>query len=67
MHKKILIVEDDSFLQGLSAGKLAKEGFEIATAGNGEDAIKLADSDKPDLILLDLVLLVWMALRHSIK
>ena len=56
MPKKILIVEDDSFLQGLAAGKLSKEGFQVLTASNGEDAVKIADSEHPDFILLDLVL-----------
>lgn len=56
MSKKILIVEDDSFLQGLSAGKLSKEGFTVVTASTGEDAVKVADAEKPDFILLDLIL-----------
>lgn len=56
MPKKILIVEDDSFLQGLTASKLAKDGYAIVTASNGEDAVKMADAEKPDFILLDLVL-----------
>jgi DNA-binding response OmpR family regulator len=56
MPKKILIVEDDSFLQGLTASKLSKDGYTILVAGNGEDAVKIADAEKPDFILLDLVL-----------
>ncbi len=56
MAKKILIIEDDSFLQGLVATKLTKEGYEIITAANGEEAVKVADEKKPDFILLDLVL-----------
>lgn len=56
MAKKILIVEDDSFLQSLAASKLAKEGYEVATASNGEDAIHKLDAEVFDFILLDLVL-----------
>ncbi len=56
MAQKILIIEDDSFLQGLVATKLTKEGYEIVTAANGEEAVKVADEKKPDFILLDLVL-----------
>jgi two-component system alkaline phosphatase synthesis response regulator PhoP len=56
MAKKILIIEDDSFLQGLVATKLTKEGYEIMTAVNGEEAVKIADEKQPDFILLDLVL-----------
>lgn len=56
MAKKILIVEDDTFLQGLSATKLTKEGFEVTPVGNGDDAAKAIDEVTPDLVLLDLVL-----------
>ena len=56
MSKKILIVEDDSFLQGLASTKLEKEGFTVSGAGNSEDAIKILASDTPHLVLLDLVL-----------
>lgn len=56
MSKKILIIEDDTFLQGLSATKLSKEGFEVLTAGNVEDAAKILETTVPDFVLLDLVL-----------
>lgn len=56
--KKVLIIEDDSFLQGLEAGKLKKEGYEVITASSGEEAMKKIG--EPDLdagiILLDLIL-----------
>lgn len=56
MAKKILIVEDDSFLQGLASTKLEKEGFTVMGAANSEDATKIMTNDMPDLALLDLVL-----------
>jgi CheY-like chemotaxis protein len=56
MAKKILIVEDDTFLQGLTATKLSKEGYEVLTASNGEDAVKKVTTEVPDFVLLDLVL-----------
>lgn len=56
MSKKILIIEDDTFLQGLVATKLTKEGYEISTASNGEEAVRVANEKSPDIILLDLVL-----------
>lgn len=56
MANKILIVEDDTFLQGLSASKLSKEGYEVTTAGDGDEAIKTLETLTPDIILLDLVL-----------
>jgi len=56
MAKKILIVEDDSFLRGLMSQKLTSNGFEILQATDGEEAIKKASTQELDLILLDLVL-----------
>ena len=56
MSKKILIIEDDSFLQGLASTKLEKEGFDVMGAGNSDEATKILDAETPDLILLDLVL-----------
>ncbi len=56
MAKNILIVEDDTFLQGLASTKLTKEGFAVSVAGNGDDAAKMIDESAPDLVLLDLVL-----------
>lgn len=56
MAKKILIVEDDTFLKGLSATKLGKEGFDVLTAGNEAEAEKIIKENMPDFVLLDLVL-----------
>jgi len=56
MAKKILIVEDDSFLQGLASTKLEKEGFAVTGASNSDEAMKVLAAETPDLILLDLVL-----------
>ena len=56
MAHKVLIVEDDSFLQSLAASKLIKSGFEVYTAGNVTEAEKNLDDATPDLIILDLVL-----------
>ncbi len=56
MAKKILIVEDDKFLRELVARKLSSEGFEIFEAVDGEEGIKKTKEEKPDLVLLDLIL-----------
>ena len=50
---RILIAEDDSDLQELYSYVLRYAGFEIITAGNGEQAIQAAYQSRPDLILLD--------------
>ncbi|GAI44906.1 unnamed protein product [marine sediment metagenome] len=54
--KKILIIEDDKFLRELIAQKLIKEDFEVSEAVDGEEGIKKIKEEKPDLILLDLIL-----------
>lgn len=54
--KKILIVEDDEFLRSLTAKRLEKEGYGVAVAVDGESALVTAMDEKPDLILLDLLL-----------
>jgi len=56
MAKKILIIEDDKFLRELIAKKLAKDGYEISEAVDGEEGVKKTKETKPDLILLDLIL-----------
>ena len=54
--KKVLIIEDDNFLQGLEAAKLLKSGFSIDSASTGQEALKKIIEPGVDLILLDLVL-----------
>ena len=56
MAQKILIVEDDTFLQGLAATKLTKEGYAVSVAGTAADATTKLNTDTPDLILLDVIL-----------
>ncbi len=56
MAKKILIVEDDKFLRELLAQKLLKEGYDVLEAIDGESGQKMIKDEKPDLILLDLIL-----------
>ncbi len=56
MSKRILIVEDDSFLQGLVATKLSKEGYEVVTASNSDDVSARIEEKAPDFVLLDLML-----------
>ncbi|MBQ4569139.1 MAG: response regulator transcription factor [Ruminococcus sp.] len=53
---KVLIVDDDSNICNLLRLYLEKEGFETATAEDGEKALELFESEKPDLVLLDIML-----------
>jgi len=54
--KKILLVEDDSFLSSLLKNRLQKEGFDITLAKDGDEAINYLRNINPDLLLLDLIL-----------
>lgn len=54
--KKILIIEDDDVLQTALQEFLAGKGFEIISALDGEEGVKMAKMKNPDLILLDIIL-----------
>ena len=54
--KKILIVEDDTFLSNAYRVKLTKAGFEVKNAFDGAEALELLQTFTPDLILLDIVM-----------
>ena len=56
MAKKILIIEDDQFIRELISQKLLKEGYDVFESVDGETGIELSKKEKPDLILLDLIL-----------
>ena len=56
MSKKVLVVEDDKFLRELITQKLAREGYEVSEAVDGEDGVKKAEEKKPEIILMDLIL-----------
>jgi len=53
---KILAVDDEPDILEIIAYNLAKEGYDVATANNGVDAIKTAKEFKPDLIILDIMM-----------
>jgi len=56
MSKKILFIEDESALQKTFGEILRQEGYEMISALDGKTGLRLAKSEKPDLILLDLIL-----------
>jgi two-component system, response regulator, stage 0 sporulation protein F len=56
MKKKILVVEDEEGLRLLYEEELKEEGYEVITARNGREAIQQLESEKPDLIILDIVM-----------
>lgn len=56
MKEKILIVEDEEGLRLLYQEELSQEGYEVITARNGKEAMKLIEEKTPDLIVLDIVM-----------
>ncbi len=56
MKKRILIVEDEEPLRFLYEEELKKEGYEVLTACNGKEALLRLEAEKPDLIVLDIVM-----------
>ncbi len=55
-ENKILVVEDDPNLLETLKYNLRKEGYEVANASDGEQAIEVARKEKPDFIILDIML-----------
>jgi CheY-like chemotaxis protein len=53
---KILLVDDSKFLRLATERALARAGYEVSTATDGEQALSIAREKKPDVILLDMLL-----------
>ncbi len=53
---KILIVEDEAVISKTYADELRDEGFLVLAAMNGKDGLELALREKPDLVLLDILM-----------
>ncbi|NOY97959.1 MAG: response regulator transcription factor [Chloroflexi bacterium] len=56
MTKTIMVVDDEQRLVSLVETYLAQGGFRVVTATNGRDALSLAQQEKPDLIILDVMM-----------
>ncbi|MFC1697544.1 PleD family two-component system response regulator [Nanoarchaeota archaeon] len=54
--KKVLVVDDEPHILKLVEYTLSKSGFEVITGFVGQEALKRAESDQPDLILLDVMM-----------
>jgi len=54
--KKILIIEDEEVLVNMYETKFTSEGYQVLKAANGEDGLLIAQKEKPDMILLDVIL-----------
>ncbi|WP_421792721.1 phosphate regulon transcriptional regulator PhoB [Hyphobacterium sp.] len=60
MDPHILVVEDEDALSTLLQYNLEKEGYQVSVAGDGEEALMLAEESTPDLVLVD-----WMLPKLS--
>ena len=60
MQPHILVVEDEDALATLLQYNLEKEGFKVSVAGDGEEALMLAEESQPDIVLVD-----WMLPKVS--
>lgn len=65
--KRILIVEDEKILSDMYKFKLNKEGFEVELAIEVDEAIELAKKNKPDLVVLDMLLPHESGINYLIK
>ncbi len=72
-QKKILVVDDEKRIVDILIYNLQKEGYKTLEANDGEEAIRIALEEKPDLILLDIMLpkvdglTVCKRLRHTLN
>ncbi len=54
--KRILLVEDDRFLRRACEASLRQRGYTVMTAADGEEGLRAARADLPDLVLLDMLM-----------
>ncbi|MBU3911202.1 MAG: response regulator [Candidatus Omnitrophica bacterium] len=63
MSRRVLIVDDEPELAKIVQVRLAADGYEVIRAENGQEALDKAESEKPELILLD----VMMPKMHGLE
>ena len=54
MKEKVLVVDDEFEIRDLLSRFLTEEGYEVIVASNGEEALELAETENPEVILLDI-------------
>jgi DNA-binding response OmpR family regulator len=53
---KVLVVDDEEYIQHILNFSFGAEGYEVVTAADGEEGIKKAQDEKPDIIVLDIMM-----------
>lgn len=53
---KVLVVDDEEYIQHILNFSFGAEGYEVITAADGEEAVTIARSEKPDIIVLDIMM-----------
>lgn len=64
---RILLAEDNEMNRDMLSRRLARYGYEVVVAVNGQEAIELTQSESPDVVLMDLTMPVldgWQATRQ---
>ncbi len=56
VNSKVLLVDDSKFLRMANERALCRAGFQVSTAADGEEALKIANDKLPDIIVLDMML-----------
>ena len=67
MGSRILVVDDEKNIVDIIKYNLKKEGYEVMTAGDGEEALRLNEEFKPDIILLDIMMPKLDGIRATLK
>jgi len=63
MGKKVLVVEDNPAMVALLADAIIDAGFIVISAENGKEGLALVETEKPDLVVLDLMMPVMSGLQ----
>jgi DNA-binding response OmpR family regulator len=53
---RIVVADDDRMFRKVAETTLRREGYDVATASDGEEALQLIRSERPDMIVLDLIM-----------
>ena len=64
--KKILIVEDNEMNRDMLSRRLMRKGYEVEIAVDGEDGLQHMRRDRPDIVLMDMGLPIWMMQTRTI-